>query len=352
MPFHKLPVSKNQIMLKREPAQNFARPSMAPRNLGFMLVAAFAGQSLLPGANAQVIYTVTDLGAQVFPVAINNRGQIAGTFSFPNSNGHAFLYQKGIMTDLGTLPGDNSSAATAINNIGNVVGSSDNPLLPGAPVHAFLYNGKKMIDVGTGGNVSGINNSGDMIGGWVSHSGTAFNFVFKNGGIQDLGTFPTDWSYSVGGINDAGEVAGFVSIPGGAANAFTYRNRTRRNIGNFQPTAINDHGQMVGFTPNEQAVFYSAGHLLNLGTLPGTVQSQAASINNREEIVGFCSTNSHSQTIPFLFLGSQMFALTDLLVPNSGWTIGAVFGINDSGQIIGQGIFNGTGHGFVLNPSR
>ena len=37
---------------------------------------------------------------------------------------HAFLWQDGVMTDLGVLPGKEDSGASAINNLGQIVGSS------------------------------------------------------------------------------------------------------------------------------------------------------------------------------------------------------------------------------------
>jgi uncharacterized membrane protein len=41
--------------------------------------------------------------------------------------GHAFLFDDGVMIDLGTLPGGNVSEAIAINNRGEVVGDSTPP---------------------------------------------------------------------------------------------------------------------------------------------------------------------------------------------------------------------------------
>ena len=83
-------------------------------------------------------------------VAINDRrphAQIVGTMEF-NDNGefhrHAFLYEDGQVTDLGTLGGENSEA-TAINNAGQVVGVADTA---DGEQHAFLRQGGAMQDLG------------------------------------------------------------------------------------------------------------------------------------------------------------------------------------------------------------
>jgi probable HAF family extracellular repeat protein len=55
--------------------------------------------------------------------AINNRGQVVGTSATATGEEHAFLWQNGTMTDLGTL-GGRSSSASAINDRGQVVGTS------------------------------------------------------------------------------------------------------------------------------------------------------------------------------------------------------------------------------------
>jgi probable HAF family extracellular repeat protein len=130
-------------------------------------MAAFGLLVMSSAVKAQTKYTVTDLGGGTSLTAINNHGEIAGSFYIGNNLDnpqHAFLYKNGKMIDLGTLPGYDTSVSTAINNLGEVVGLSYNAnnTVTGSPTHAFLYNGTKLIDLGTGGQVLGINDSGEM----------------------------------------------------------------------------------------------------------------------------------------------------------------------------------------------
>ena len=59
------------------------------------------------------------------PQDINNRGQVVGfAFSPDFTTFHAFLWQNGVATDLGTLPPDVFSLVIAINDKGQIVGDS------------------------------------------------------------------------------------------------------------------------------------------------------------------------------------------------------------------------------------
>ena len=112
-------------------------------------------------------------GRYTYLTDINNRGQVVGASDISADFRHAFLYSDGIMTDLGTLSGTNFnidgtvqtvSAAVGINDGGQIVGYSHTNDNDGGPIHAFLYNAGVMTDLGTlGGSNSvaiAINNSG------------------------------------------------------------------------------------------------------------------------------------------------------------------------------------------------
>ena len=93
--------------------------------------------------------TVTSLGTlggyPVFPWAINSNGQVVGqSWTAGNTTIDAFLWQDGVMSDLGVVSGDIGSLAFSLNDLGQVVGVS-------CPAdfncRAFLWQKGAMIDV-------------------------------------------------------------------------------------------------------------------------------------------------------------------------------------------------------------
>ncbi|WP_374568267.1 hypothetical protein [Ideonella sp.] len=146
--------------------------------------------------------------------AINDAGTVVGNYTCTvnrKTRYGAWIYQDGVMTDLGTL-GASSTSVHAINNSGQAVGESD-----------VVVNGKT-----------------------VSHA-----YLWQNGAMTDLGTLGEDNSVALA-INEAGYVVGtsYGSYPAGS-QAFVYKDGTMKAMptcaGNtLKPSAINNHGQVVG----------------------------------------------------------------------------------------------------------
>ncbi len=166
-------------------------------------------------------------GSSSEATGINDSGQIVGysttTTSF-DSPTHAFLLNRGSqMKDLGTL-GGTSSEATAINASGQIVGYSTTSTSARSPVDAFLLNPEgEMQDLGTLYGYpdcypTAINNSGILVG-YVTDEGLpSYAFIYSNGQIQDLNTYPgipKGWVLETAtAIDDEGVVAGMASYQG------------------------------------------------------------------------------------------------------------------------------------------
>jgi probable HAF family extracellular repeat protein len=80
---------------------------------------------------------------------LNDHGHIVGVRSgIDDGSSRAFLYPGGASKDLGVLlPSHTSSAATAINNAGQIVGVSSQSWVSGIDEHAFIYEGGRMSDL-------------------------------------------------------------------------------------------------------------------------------------------------------------------------------------------------------------
>jgi len=181
-------------------------------------------------------YKLIDLGTHGGPQSfgdpghgaanINNRGTVVGVADtdtpdpyYPNSNPlitasgpdpfvyHVFLWKNGSVTDLGSLPGSNSSAASFITENGLVSGESLNgaidPLMGWPEENAVLWKGGQIINLGTlGGYESGAGrvNSHQQVAGFSGNTVLDPNSLFGIGtqtraflwdekhGMQDIGT--------------------------------------------------------------------------------------------------------------------------------------------------------------------
>ncbi len=90
---------------------------------------------------------------------------------------------------------------------------------------------------------------------------------------------------------------------------------------------------------------------LNQNANPMVAGETVFGVNSSGVVIGTLSTRLG------LFVGGEFLDLSSLISNPEGWadfTFGtsALLGINDNGQIFGNGIFNGMPTGFVLNPDR
>lgn len=141
---------------------------------------------------------------------LNNKGQAAGWSNLAGDIGfHPFFWSKGQLTDIGTFGGTNGNA-NYMNNAGEVVGSA---YYPGDVIHhAFLWKDGVLEDLGTLDKCSvayGINSQGQVVGSSGDCGPPVHAFLWDNGKMMDLTKMipPHVELDTAMGINDHGEIA-------------------------------------------------------------------------------------------------------------------------------------------------
>jgi probable HAF family extracellular repeat protein len=326
-------------------------------------------------------------------IQLNNRGQVIAQFetTIPDPFcAECFIVHggvrevSGVITDLGALPGTNSSIPVWISGTGLIAGLSQNglvdPLFDFPEFRAVLWNhDHSIIDLGTlGGNGSAaysVNSRSQVVGvaantleenpDFASFIAVDFPsatqaraFRWQNGAMQDLGTLGGN-DASATTVNERGQIVGFsytnttpndtTGVP--TIHPFLWENGSMRDLGSLGGTlakpgsftflggsrVLNDVGEVAGTSMLEgdeilHAFVWSNGSITDLGTLGGTT-SEALAINNRSQVVGRARV-SDAPVIrhPFIWEDGHM---TDLGMV-SPCINGTAFGINNQGKIVGS----------------
>jgi|HubBroStandDraft_1064217.scaffolds.fasta_scaffold88304_2 probable HAF family extracellular repeat protein len=252
------------------------------------------------------------------------------------------------ITDLGTLPGNSVSKASALNDAGEAVGVSETP----TAAIATMFRGGKATSISTlGGSVSlanAISGSGE-IAGWNSYDSNAnFDpqaFVYSNGSMMNINSpalFPS--GTEAYGINNSGEVVGTGYLSPSNFHAFLYSGGKMTDIGppgslQASAVAINNSGQIVGsyyLTSGGGGEFlYSAGKITTLPVPAGSSAVNAMTINDNGEIAGALYPSSGGAAHAGRYVNGVW---TDLgAITGAASNVG--MGINLAGQVVGTAIF-------------
>jgi probable HAF family extracellular repeat protein len=244
--------------------------AFALNNFGEAVGTSFGPNSLTPADPSErpVLWqngTIRDLGgfldfATVAAQGINDNGDIVGLADNSNSNGPAqawLIPKNSIMMTLPTLGGAGGKAF-AINNRGQVVGSAETAT---GAIHAFMWQSGRITDLGTlpGGLFSepaAINANGVAVGVSTLNGGDFFGgdrhaVVFQNGQVTDLTSdLPAGFDGFATGVNSSVQVVGV-----SAGRPFVWTNGvgtdlrtvipTNPKIMLSEPMGINDKGQIV-----------------------------------------------------------------------------------------------------------
>jgi probable HAF family extracellular repeat protein len=280
------------------------------------------------------------------------------------------------VVDLGTLPGGSFSAASAVNERGEVVGQSDG--------RAVLWRNGQTFAIGPVGSAAvDISELGEVVGATSGADGNRA-FRWQGGESTELAPLPGDTDSLALGVNDRGQVVGLSFGPTAASpvlwgpddvpvnlgestklvraddlnNTGTFVGEVDNGVGTAPAIAtavrttplsarsgaasdINASGEVTGyfFDGTHGSYTWLNGQLTEIPLLPGAIAMQAQAINNRGVVVGF------SQSQGFRWDGAKLITLPGLSGPMTAQDI------NDRGWIAGTSTAsNGNSHAVLLLP--
>jgi probable HAF family extracellular repeat protein len=280
------------------------------------------------GGAVSTEYRLVDLGTlggqSSYAMAINDRGDVVGSSQTADGSYHGFLWRNGRMTDLGTV------RPTDINNKGQIVGTVDTD----QGLQAVLWSRGKITDLGTLGSEfdwpTAINGRGQIVGIGTTANGTTAPFLWSQGRMRKLNLD------DVSDINNRGQITGgrLISSGGFHASVWWHGKVTDLGAGPFDRSnthGINERGWVIGWMFSEQqderGVLWRHGTVTDVGTLGGG-RTHLISVNNQGQILGTSQLASGHER-PVLW---QRGVLTDLTT----WGVDAeadLVGINNRGDI-------------------
>jgi probable HAF family extracellular repeat protein len=390
----------------------------ASETLFIILIAVCSGAILAPvhaqkpeAVKARTQYQVSDLpglgGTSNGGNSINDQTWVSGYARLPNRNRHAALWRNGVLSDLDTLGGPNSSVTWNVKNTaGIIVGISqtaDPQLLGESWSSAAFYsppNNVGFINLGfvwqnnqmrglpnfPGGNngfATGANNLGQVVG-WAENGVQDPNCcctqvlqfrpaVWTLGPpdqIQDLPLISSDSSGAATAINDSGQIVGISGICDQAVGRRTAKHAVLWENGTVTdiypdapapwwntPTAINQRGDVVGFAGDPAFVEGDILHAFMwtrddgirlLKPLPNRtpkhVDSEAYGINEARQVVGVsCDADLVDCRAVIWDHGNTPTDLNDLKAPGYSAILASAKDINNAGQITGRAVDPNTG---------
>lgn len=312
---------------------------------------------LLSSLSSAHVFTVTDLGANVGAVSINDYGQVAeNRLSSDGITVRAGIWRKSTgFKPLAKLPGATSAYAVKINNHGDVVGSS---AINGVS-HATLW-----LSTGAVKDLGGLFTGQDSFADDINDS----RMVTLSGFLDVLPGFNVFvWSERMGLVAIGEGGAGYIDAFGNVAGSFDkdnmylwsrFRGRRLVTLPDGGVSGVNS-GYVLAFSTFtgvpfsiDEALLYNikSGRRQFLGLLPLDGQpgfedeSIPFGLNIFKEAVGGSFPDMRG------WLWTPWTGILDLnhLVKAPDWQLFYGSAINSKTQIVGQGSLNGVAHAFLL----
>lgn len=318
---------------------------------------------------ADVTYSVVNIGGlsggtESYARSINNHGQVVGdTWSVTGRTAFYYSSVSGYTTISSNV---SKSRGSAINDSGQIVGLEGN-------LGFYIDQGVKRTiyaQAGTGAtdtvsSLSKINSSGYVVGNSMTHVG---NYSSSRAGLLSPSgqwtPFLVDGTNSAKSINDQLTVVGNVNLGGNQMRAAKW---TPDSYGSYgaatilgSPTSdysdttdINNNDYVTGYFHStgdnyfHASIWKSDNTTIDLGVAnrQSPFSSIANAINEHNVVVGQSSAWSYNyhaaMWLPDADGNYTMVDLNTLIDPNSGWVLNVAYDINDSGEIVGFGSYNG-----------
>jgi len=354
--------------------------------VSLVLFALVGAASLAPVA-AQSAYTVTEIGVlpghtNGYAISINDAGQVAGYSepTIPNMTQRGWIFKAGALTALGTLPkrGQHSTATFIHPTTGVVVGDGDTgDFRPQGMVRigANLYNvfpnnggNTHLLRVDTAGRIYGYfigGKSTDWMGGmWTPNpkkAGTYTQTILGGPGMPlSFNANGQGVGYQSGGT--ARQLAAFWDNTGARAMQVL---PFRPEFSSSSANGLSDDGTKIVGTGHPAfsslpLVWTRTGTTWTLADLPvltGDNQGSANGVNNAGVVIGTSTygipgTWQIEASTSVVWLQGVPRAIQQLLDPvtGAGWLVTGLVGINNSGQIVANGLKGGFSRAILLTP--
>jgi probable HAF family extracellular repeat protein len=348
VPAPKVTTNSTRFVSSRELVANITIAADADPTLYDVIVTAAAGKPGIGTESFEVTVDQTDLGnlgiASAQALAVNDEGQITGVAAAGSTSvGHPFLWENGVMKDLGLPAGFTTARGEAINNLGQIAGYAMVQVNGVWSSRAFVWSSSSGYQLLPGRNgatsnqAMAINDNGVVAGTSGGHA-----VVWINGAVTDIHTFPSGAS-SAWDVNSQGEVVGTYWAPGSQGEAFKWTATTgmqlvRTMSGSIgEALGINDSGVIVGWgavpgTTTNSAYVNRGGVPENLG-ISGGANSASMKVSIHGQIAGRAGSTKaalwHSD-------GSMI-----VLHPPRGVGTSEAYDVNANGWVVGKMIIPG-----------